>query len=62
MKANTITLHAHNKTKFKKLMAIGQVTRKQLDKELSKGIDSMKDGKLYSADEVDIELAKSSKR
>ena len=39
-------------------MAIGQMTRKQLDKELAKGIESIKDGKLYSADEVDAELAR----
>ena len=58
MKANTITLHAHNKTKVKKPMAIGQMARKQLDKELAKGIDSMKNGKLYCADEVDAELAR----
>ncbi len=39
-------------------MAIGQMTRKQLDKELAKGIESIKDGKLCSADEVDAELAR----
>ena len=58
MKANTTTLHAHKNSKFRKPMAIGQMTRKQLDKELAKGIESIKDGKLYSADEVDAELAR----
>ena len=58
MKVNTTALHAHNKSKIKKTVAIGQMPRKQLDKELSKGIDSIKDGKLYSADEVDAELAR----
>ena len=58
MKVNTTTLHAHSKSKFKKPVAIGQMPRKQLDKELTKGIDSMRDGKLYSADEVDVELAR----
>ena len=58
MKVNTTTLHAYSKSKVKKPMAIGQMARKQLDKELAKGIDSMKDGKLYSADEVDAELAR----
>ena len=58
MKANTTTLHAHHNSKPKKPMAIGQMIRKQLDKELAKGIESIKDGKLYSADEVDAELAR----
>ena len=58
MKVNTTILHAHSKSKFTKPVAIEQIPRKQLDKELAKGIDSMKDGKLYSADEVDVELAR----
>ena len=43
---------------FKKPMAIGQMTRKQLDEELSKGVDSIIAGSMYSADEVDEELAR----
>ena len=58
MKANTTTLHIHNNSKFKKPMAIGQMTREQLDKELAKAVDSLKAGKFYSADEVDAELAR----
>lgn len=38
--------------------AIGGMTRKQLDVELMKGIESMKSGKTYTADEVDAELKK----
>lgn len=40
----------------KKLTAIGGMTREQLDAELMKGIESMKSGKTYTADEVDAEL------
>lgn len=58
MKTNTITLHTHKNPKFRKPIAIGQMTRKQLDKELAKGIESIKDGKLYSAAEVDAELTR----
>ncbi len=38
--------------------AIGGLTREKLDAELTKGIDSLKDGKIYTTDEVDTELAK----
>ncbi len=38
--------------------AIGAMTREQLDAELQKGVDSIKAGKVYSADEVDDVLAK----
>ena len=58
MKTNTTTLHTRNNSKFRKPMAIGQMTRKQWDKELAKGIESIKDSKLYSADEVDAEFAR----
>ncbi|MGE9874915.1 type II toxin-antitoxin system RelB/DinJ family antitoxin [Hornefia butyriciproducens] len=34
------------------------MTREQLDAELQKGVDSIKAGKVYSADEVDATLAK----
>ena len=40
----------------RKPTAIGGVTREQLDAELMKGIESMKSGKTYTADEVDAEL------
>ena len=36
--------------------AIGGMSREQLDAELQKGMDSMKSGKTYTADEVDAEL------
>ena len=36
--------------------AIGRMTRKQLDTELMKCIESMKSGKNYTADEVDAKL------
>ena len=38
--------------------AIGSMTREQLDTELMKGVESMKSGKSYTADEVDDELQK----
>lgn len=38
--------------------AVGTMTREQFDAELQKGIDSVKAGKVYSADEVDSTLAK----
>lgn len=38
--------------------AIGSMSREQLDGELIKGIESLKSGKTYTADEVDAELAK----
>ena len=36
---------------------VGGMTREELDIELKKGIDSMKAGDTYTADEVDAELA-----
>lgn len=38
-------------------LAVGAMTREQLDAELQKGVDSIKAGKVYSADEVDMALA-----
>lgn len=38
--------------------AIGNMTQTALNAELTKGIESMKAGKTYSADEVDAALAK----
>lgn len=37
---------------------IGGMSRTELDTELTKGIESLKSGRLYTADEVDVELAK----
>ena len=39
----------------RKPTAIGGMTREQLDAELIKGIESMKSGKTYTADEIDAE-------
>ena len=39
----------------RKPTAIGGMTREQLDAELMKGIESMKSGKTYTADEIDAE-------
>jgi len=36
--------------------AIGSMSREQLDAELMKGVESLKSGKTYTADEVDTEL------
>ena len=36
--------------------AVGDMTREQLDAELMKGVESMKSGITYTADEVDAEL------
>ena len=41
-----------------KPLAVGAMTREELDAELQKGVDSIKEGKVYSADEVDAVLAK----
>ena len=38
--------------------AIGGMSREQLDTELMKGMESLKSGKTYTADEVDAELSK----
>ena len=38
--------------------AIGGMSRAELDAELMKGVESLKSGKTYTADEVDAELAK----
>jgi len=38
--------------------AIGAMSREQLDAELQKGVDSVKAGKVFSAEEVDSLLAK----
>lgn len=43
---------------YSKPTAIGNMTREQIDTELQKGIDSMKSGRTYTADEVDGELYK----
>ena len=40
-----------------KPLAAGEVTREQLDAELQKSVDTIKAGKVYSADEVDAALA-----
>lgn len=41
-----------------KPIALGSLTRDELDKELQKGLDSLTSGKSYSADEVDQFFAK----
>lgn len=41
-----------------KPIALGSITRDELDKELQKGLDSLRSGKSYSADEVDLLFAK----
>lgn len=38
-------------------VAIGGMSRDELDAELQKGVDSLKSGKRYSADEVDRHMA-----
>ena len=43
---------------LKKPLAVGAMTREELDAELQKGVDSIKAGKVYSAEEVDAALAK----
>lgn len=43
---------------YAKPTAIGGMSREQLDAELQKGVDSMKSGKTYTADEVDAEFAR----
>lgn len=41
-----------------KPIALGSITRDELDKELQKGLDSLRSGKSYSADEVNLFFAK----
>ena len=41
-----------------KPLAVGAMTIEELDAELQKGVDSIKAGKVYSADEVDATLTK----
>lgn len=41
-----------------KPIALGSISRDELDKELQKGLDSLRSGKSYSADEVDQFFAK----
>lgn len=41
-----------------KPIALGSITRDELDKKLQKGLDSLRSGKSYSADEVDLFFAK----
>ena len=41
-----------------KPVAIGSLTRAELDRELMKGVESLKAGKGYTADEVDALLSK----
>lgn len=38
--------------------AIGNMSRAEIDAELKKGMESLKSGKSYTADEVDAELAR----
>ena len=40
----------------RKPTAIGGMSREEVDAELMKGMDSLKSGKAYTADEVDAEL------
>lgn len=42
----------------RKPSAIGGMTPTEIDAELQKGLDSMKDGRAYSLDEVDAALAR----
>jgi len=41
-----------------KPVAIGSMTREEIDDELSKGVNSLKEGRGFTADEVDTILAK----
>ncbi len=41
-----------------KPVAAGALTREQMDAELTKGVESLKTGKIYTADEVDEEFAR----
>ena len=42
----------------KKPVAVGTLTKDELDAQLAKGMESLKSGKTYTADEVDAELHK----
>ena len=45
----------------RQLISVDELTKEQLDAELQKGYDSIRNGKLYSADEVDAILHKQNK-
>lgn len=42
---------------FQKPVSIGSMTREEIDVELKKGLDSMKNERLYSPDEIDAMFA-----
>ena len=42
---------------YSKPIAMGSITQSELDVELAKGIESMKNAKTYSVDEIDDELS-----
>lgn len=46
------------KLPFSEPLVVGAMTREELDAELQKSVDSIKAGKIYSADEIDATLAK----
>ena len=41
-----------------KPLCVGEMTREQLNMELQKGVDSIKEGNVYSTEEVDEKLSK----
>ena len=43
---------------FVKPVAVGALSKEEIDVELMKGIESLKIGKVYTVDDVDAELAK----
>lgn len=43
---------------YTKPTTVGDMTQEELDAELRKGIESIKEGKTFTADEVDQELKK----
>lgn len=49
---------ANTSAVYAKPTAIGGMSREQLDVELMKGVESLKSGKAYTADEVDAKLFK----
>ncbi|MCM1279864.1 MAG: hypothetical protein NC304_12925, partial [Robinsoniella sp.] len=62
LSANMYTVNPHIRpaipSQYTQCPLCQRMSRVEIDAELMKGIDSLKSGKTYTADEVDAELAK----
>lgn len=58
VKVKSDTLPKPDEEYYSKPTSIGKMTRAEIDAELLKGVESLKTGKTYTQEEIDIELAK----